>query len=61
MVAEYMADSPLRPKGKWNQGTRKFYDLKGAHPIHILRAVRSRGFGETDASVATARLSSLRR
>jgi len=38
-----------------------FYGLKGEHPIHILRAASFTGFGETDASVTTARLSSLRR
>src|SRR5947208_14980628 len=29
-------------------------------PIHILRALRSRSFGETDASVTSARLPSVR-
>ena len=37
-----------------------FSGLKPRHPIHILRAASFTGFGETDASVITARLSALR-
>jgi hypothetical protein len=39
----------------------RFSSLKRRDPIHILAPPRSRSFGETDAFVTTARLSSVRR